>query len=117
MDQSAIAGIGNEYSDEILFQAGIDPHHRIGDLSKAMISKLYKKINSVLKYSTKIQIHAIRVANGKPFFTKSNRELFPPSYLQAHRHIDKKCPKNKNHLLKKTTIAGRSSYYCPKDQQ
>ncbi|MGB8367640.1 MAG: DNA-formamidopyrimidine glycosylase family protein, partial [Candidatus Babeliales bacterium] len=27
MDQSIIAGIGNEYSDEILFQSKINPHH------------------------------------------------------------------------------------------
>ncbi len=42
---------------------------------------------------------------------------FKISYLQAHRHTDMIGPKNKNHKLKKVTIAGRSSYYCPEDQK
>jgi len=29
MNQNIISGIGNEYSDEILYQAGIDPHYKI----------------------------------------------------------------------------------------
>ena len=53
MDQEIISGIGNEYSDEILFQAAIDPHHTIKDLTKSELSKIYKEMNKVLKYSIK----------------------------------------------------------------
>jgi len=34
MDQSRIAGIGNVYADEILFQAGVRPDRKADDLSK-----------------------------------------------------------------------------------
>ena len=36
MDQTAIAGIGNIYSDEILFQAGIHPKTRTDRLDDSV---------------------------------------------------------------------------------
>jgi formamidopyrimidine-DNA glycosylase len=116
MDQSTIAGIGNEYSDEILFQAGVDPHHRIEELSDKTLQNIYAKMRKILLFTIKLQVKAITNSEGKPFFTKTNRELFPDSYLQSHRRR-RTCPKNEKHPLKKVTIAGRSTYYCPKDQQ
>lgn len=108
MDQSIISGIGNEYSDEILFQSSVDPHHKVSDLSKEVLLKIYSKMQSVLKYSIKLRVHN---------FSNDNQKNFKSSFLQAHRHKDMLCPKNKNHRLKKSKIAGRSSYYCPNDQQ
>ncbi len=116
MDQSIIAGIGNEYSDEILFQAGIDPHHTIQELSKLDLIKLYKKMRTVLSYASKVRVNHLG-AMGHKFFSQQDRTLFKRSYLQAHRHIDMICPKNARHTLKRTTIAGRTTYYCPIDQK
>ena len=116
MDQTKIAGIGNEYADEILFQAGVDPHHAVKDLSKTAITKLYKQIHAVLAYAIKLQIKEIKKSVAA-FFSDQDRETFKSSYLQAHRHIDMICPKNKKHTLKKATIAGRTTYYCPVDQK
>ena len=110
MDQKIIAGIGNEYSDEALFQAGINPHHKIKELSEARREKLYKMLHKILLYAMKVQ----KKNSESISFT---RKSFPSSWLQAHRHIDMICPKNKNHTLKKTTIAGRTTYYCPEDQK
>ncbi len=117
MDQSIIAGIGNEYSDEILFQAGIDPHHKIADLSQRSCLEIYNQIKKVLKYAITVRLKDIKKMPEQNFFAKSNRSTFKSSYLQAHRHIDMVCPHNKNHVLKKATIAGRTTYYCPKDQK
>lgn len=114
MDQKIISGIGNEYSDEILFQAGIDPRHRLGDLSSAAIKKIYEQIKKVLKYA--ISVRKKDISKGKEI-TMKDVHNFKSSYLQAHRHTDGKCPKNANHPLKKVTIAGRSAYYCPIDQK
>ena len=55
MDQNIIAGIGNEYSDEALFQAGVDPHHKINELSKVAREKLYNIVHMVLLYAIKVQ--------------------------------------------------------------
>jgi len=117
MDQAKIAGIGNEYADEILFQAHVDPHHSIKQLSTAQLSSMYRHMKSVLRYATNVQKKAIRKTDGLPFFSKENRKMFKSSYIQAHRHVDMICPKNRNHQLKIATIAGRTTYYCPADQK
>ena len=117
MDQTIISGIGNEYSDEILFQAGIDPHHKIKDLAESDFSKIYMQMQKILKYAIALRIKDIKKMPHQNFLSNKDRETFKSSYLQAHRHTDMLCPKNKNHALKKVTIAGRSAYYCPKDQK
>ena len=49
MDQQSLAGIGNIYSDEILFQARIHPAIRGEALAKEQIQRLFKSIKQVLK--------------------------------------------------------------------
>ena len=98
LDQTNIAGIGNIYSDEIMFQARINPHQKIEDIKKEKREKLYKEMKYVLKKATEIM--------------NSDKE-FPKSWLIAHRHQDMKCPRNKNHNLKREIIAGRPAYFCP----
>jgi formamidopyrimidine-DNA glycosylase len=117
MDQTKIAGIGNEYSDEILFQAGIDPRHAAKDLSSSARAKLYAWMEKVLKTSIKVQRKNAKKLAKAPFFAVADRASFPATYLQAHRHVDMHCPKHKTHTLKKITVAGRTSYFCPKDQK
>ena len=116
MDQAKIAGIGNEYADEILFQAHIDPHHSIKQLSAVQLGAIYRHMKSVLRYAMSVQKKAIKRASVGELFSKEDRKMFKFSYLQAHRHIDMICPKNRKHRLKTATIAGRTTYYCPIDQ-
>ena len=49
-----VAGIGNAYSDEILFVAGILPLKKVTQLNENERENLYKSIQMVLKDSTKI---------------------------------------------------------------
>ena len=117
MDQSIISGIGNEYSDEILFQSGIDPHHTVKDLSSAQLKKIYLQMKKVLKYAIALRKKNVTKLSQGRMFSAHDNILFKSSYLQAHRHTDMLCPKDKTHKLKKVIIGGRSSYYCPKDQK
>ncbi len=117
MDQTIIAGIGNEYSDEILFQAGIDPRRTINDLSVAQKKRLFKMMGSVLNYAIKLRMHNLDKIPSGGFFSQVDKDTFKTSYLQAHRHSDGKCPHNKNHELARIKINGRTSYFCPIDQR
>lgn len=117
MDQSIIAGIGNEYSDEILYQAAIDPHHKIKDLSEAQLKKLYQSMRRILLFAIKARMKQLKSLKKQKVFSVEDSNEFPPSFLQAHRHYDQRCPKDAKHKLKKVTIAGRSAYYCPVDQK
>lgn len=105
MDQSKIAGIGNEYSNEILYQAGILPQRKIASLSLTERKKIFSTMQRVLKKA--IQLHT-------PPFTN-----LPKSWLLAHIKVlrDMKCPKNKKHKLVRKKIGGRSAIYCPIDQK
>ena len=43
----------------------------------------------------------------------------PNSWLLTHIKVlrDMRCPKNKDHVLVRKTIGGRSAIYCPIDQK
>lgn len=117
MNQKIISGIGNEYSDEILFQTGVDPHHSIKDLTSQQLIKIYNEMNKVLKYAIKLRIKNFQKDPKELFFSSKDRKTFKSSYLQAHRHTNMICPKNKKHKLVRIKIGGRSAYYCPEDQK
>jgi formamidopyrimidine-DNA glycosylase len=101
MDQSSIAGIGNVYSDEILFQSGIHPGKKASKLDKTSRKKLFKKMHEVLQAAIDFQVDEDRI---------------PEHFLLAHRDTDQRCPRCDG-KIRKETISGRSSYFCPKCQK
>jgi formamidopyrimidine-DNA glycosylase len=52
--QAVVAGIGNAYADEILFEAGIYPFRKRSSLSSEEIERLYEAMRSVLCEATVI---------------------------------------------------------------
>lgn len=48
VDQSFLSGIGNCYSDEICFEAGILPQRKLETMDDADIARLYRSMRSVL---------------------------------------------------------------------
>ena len=100
MDQRDIAGIGNVYSDEILFQAEVDPHQDIKEISQEKRKELYQKMKNVLIEASNLSHPGAK---------------FPNSWLTAHRE-EMECPNYKTHKLEKETIGGRTARFCPKCQ-
>jgi len=49
LDQSFVAGVGNIYADEALFEARLDPRRKSGTLSDAEKLALYKAVTKVIK--------------------------------------------------------------------
>jgi formamidopyrimidine-DNA glycosylase len=49
MDQTFIAGLGNIYTDEALFRAGIDPLRKSDDITPKQAAKLQQAIQTVLR--------------------------------------------------------------------
>lgn len=101
MNQEIIAGIGNVYSDEILFQAGIHPKTSVGSLDTSALLSLYHAMKHVLQRSIK--------ANADP-------EKMPAGFLIPQRHKGGVCP-NCDTPVEKIKVAGRSGYFCPACQQ
>lgn len=100
MDQKRLAGIGNECSDEILFQAGIHPKKEVSELDEDDLKQIFHELTHVIKEKAE--------AN------KPDGQL-PNSFLLKNREEGAECP-NCNGNIEKITIAGRSGYYCPSCQ-
>jgi len=101
MNQNILAGIGNIYSDEILFQACVHPKTPASKLNDEQIGNIYKIMKNVLKTALDRQI--------------ANQEL-PESFLIPNRVKNGKCP-NSDIKLKTMKISGRTAYYCPECQK
>lgn len=97
MDQHSIAGIGNYYSDEILYQCRIHPKRKLDTLEKSDYRKIYRKMRSILE--TAID------KNAEP------GEL-PNSFLLPQRRKGGHCPRCDT-VLKTIEAAGRTAWYCP----
>jgi formamidopyrimidine-DNA glycosylase len=100
MDQSLISGIGNIYSDEILFQAKLNPKLGAADLDAAGYRRLHRQLCRVL------QLAADRGADPA---------RLPRSWLLLHREDGAPCPRN-NGQVRKFRMSGRGGFYCPSCQ-
>ncbi len=101
MSQDKISGIGNIYSDEILFQSKVHPAVKMNKLKGAGLRKLYRNTEKVLKEAIK--------KNADP------RKL-PRTWLLTNRKKNGKCPKCGGGV-KKIKAGGRSAYYCASCQE
>ena len=61
MNQSLIAGIGNMYADEVLFQTKIHPKTKVNTLSQKQLKSIFDKIEEVLKVVKEARIEGKRV--------------------------------------------------------
>jgi formamidopyrimidine-DNA glycosylase len=104
MDQKIIAGIGNIYSDEILFQAHINPTERIETLTADQLKRLFLKIREVLKTAI------VRGAGSEQFV-----ERMPKGSLLPERKKGGHCPRCRL-PLKVFKMGGRTGYCCPRCQ-
>jgi formamidopyrimidine-DNA glycosylase len=97
MNQQVFAGIGNIYSDEILFQVRLHPRTSVRRLDGDALRDLHEQIRCVL--------HAA-IERG------ANSGGLPDSFLLPHRREGEDCPRG-NGNIQKTKAAGRTAYYCP----
>lgn len=68
LDQTVVAGLGNIYVDEVLWQAKINPVAEPKDLTKQQVQDLYEAINSTIKEATKLggtTVHSFLNAEGQ----------------------------------------------------
>lgn len=100
MDQAVIAGIGNIYADEILFQARLHPQTRMAALDDATIRQIHKAMRSVLKKA---------IAKG------AEPDRLPKDFLIPRREAGEKCPSCGGKIAR-VSIGGRSTYFCPRCQ-
>lgn len=111
LDQSAIAGIGNIYSDEILFAARIHPERPANTLTK----EEWNRLASVLPERLAFFIEKNETTSEEYLETKGQDYRNTP-FLQVYGHSGKPCPVC-GETLCRTVVGGRSSVFCPLCQE
>lgn len=112
MDQEVVAGIGNIYSDEILWEAKINPLRKVDNLKDDELLKIYKAVPKVLSRAIKLQGDSMsdyRLITGE----KGHYQEVQKVYQQEGRP----CQRKDGGIIKRIKIAGRSGHYCPQCQQ
>ena len=111
LDQKIIAGIGNIYADESLFEAGISPFREAKTIKKRELIKLRISIMDVLEKSIG--------SGGTTFSDFRNIEGLNGNYsMQAYvyKRTGEKCKRCTN-LIQRRKITGRSTHWCSKCQK
>ena len=112
MDQKFISGLGNIYSDEVLFAAGLR-HDRMSDsLSSQEVRRLYRAIQEVVQ-------DAIRF-RGTTLDDQAYVDLFgrPGEYgpeLKVYGRKGLPCRRCRT-PIESVALGGRRSYFCPQCQ-
>jgi formamidopyrimidine-DNA glycosylase len=110
LDQSVLRGIGNIYADESLWRAKIHPARLGAQLSLAQLAMLRKALQEILRKAI--------VMRGSSISDFLDADGEPGEYQRHHRAYGregKRCYRCKT-PIRRTIVAGRSSYFCPKCQ-
>lgn len=111
MDQHKIVGIGNIYSDEILFEAGILPLREAAKIKPAEIKILYQAVKKILTKAIKAKGTSV-----SDYRRPSGEEGGFQKFLQVYRRAGKSCPRC-GAKIQRLKFGGRSSHFCPRCQK
>lgn len=112
LDQSIISGIGNIYSDEMLWRAGIHPASIVKNIPKEKFKPLFAAMKDVLQHGLNFGGDSesdYRNIYGEPGKFQNKHH--------AYRHTGETCTKRRcTGTIKRLQIAGRSWHFCDTHQ-
>jgi len=111
MDQNLIAGIGNIYRSEILFQAGILPERAVKSISQEDLHKIYDAIIKILKKAVKM-----RGTSDSDYRDTAGTPGNFQNFLKVYNREKQKCQKCDT-IIKRKTLGQRSVFICAKCQK
>lgn len=109
MTQEIIAGLGNLYVDEILYQTAIHPRRAVDRMSAEEVRAMYAAMRRILREA--IARHA-------------RESELPRHYLFHNREVGERCPfafaqgkPRCGGTIQRTVVFGRTTYFCAKHQR
>ena len=115
LDQTVIAGLGNIYASEALFQAGISPRRRAGSLGAPRCERLTAAIKDVLKRA---------IAAGGSTLRDHRRPDGELGYFQhdfaVYGRAGQRCPGcdcGGKSRIRRIVQTGRATFFCPHRQR
>lgn len=111
LDQRRVAGLGNIYVDEALFEAGIRPNTAAGDLTEAAIRRLFASVRSVLERGI-----ANRGASFRDYVDGQGEQGTQHMYVKVFRRDGKPCY-TCGSVIERSVVGGRGTHFCAKCQK
>lgn len=111
LNQTLLAGVGNIYADESLFQAGIRPRRRANRLTAVELERLRLALRQVLG-------HAIRLGGSSVsdyVDADGERGFFQIEHC-VYQRTGEPCRRCQT-PIRRVVLAGRGTHYCPKCQR
>ena len=113
MNQKFIAGLGNIYCNEILFLCKISPNRIVKKINKQESEKIVKFTKKIIKKSISQGGSSI-----KDFASAEGESGNFQQEFNVYNREKKKCKTKKcTGIIKKISISGRSSFFCPRCQK
>ena len=111
LDQSVVAGVGNIYADESLFEARLHPTLLGNRISHVQADKLRRAIVKVLTHAIKQRGSSIRDYIGGSGLKGSMQDEF-----RVYGRTGEPCMVCRT-PIQRITLAQRSTHFCPKCQR
>ena len=111
LDQTALAGIGNIYADEMLFEARIHPRTPASRLSRPAVARLHASMRRILTQAI--------ADGGSTLQDFRDAEGHEGNYQESHMvygRAGEPCPACGT-PIRRIITAGRSTHFCPKCQR
>ncbi len=111
LDQTVVAGVGNIYADESLFEAKLHPSIPARDLTQTQADRLHRAILAVLDRAINLRGSSIRNYVGGSGLQGGFQKEF-----RAYARTGEPCPRCET-PIERLRLAGRSSHFCPSCQR
>tara|TARA_A100001011_G_scaffold396642_1_gene495033 strand:- start:731 stop:1552 length:822 start_codon:yes stop_codon:yes gene_type:complete len=113
MNQSFVAGLGNIYCSEILYDARVSPLRKVNSLNDFEIESIIKSTKKILKKS--ISFGGTTIKN---FIVSEEKIGYFKNKLKVYSRDKKNCMRClKGIVIKKIKQSGRSTFFCEKCQK
>ncbi len=101
MDQSKLAGVGNLWSDEFLYQTSLDPRRRADTLQDGELEEIRDRMQTLLRAAVEAD---------------ADYGKLPEDWLIRHRRKGAKC-RRCGGTIASVKVGGRTAYFCDKHQK
>lgn len=113
MNQEIIAGIGNIYSDEILWETGVHPLQKVKEIEPEKMKKMYSVMKKILEKS--IELGGDSTSDYRNIH--GERGGFQNVHM-VYRRIGEKCRKKGcSGTINRIIVATRSAHFCNEHQK
>ena len=107
MNQEIIAGIGNIYSDEVLWKAKVHPFKDVSRLTEKELKEIYQALQEILRKAIELRGESI-----SDYRDPAGRKGRFDEMRKVYRRGGEKCSRC-GIKIKRAKIGGRSAHFCP----